>query len=99
MPFIIPFIPLIAAGVGGALGVAAAKSQGGTQQQGLKDQNAIAQQEMQDKQKIFEQLQPFFSQYLQQGSPFLQNIQSASAGTTAQNYNNAAGQFREQMGQ
>jgi hypothetical protein len=99
MPFIIPFIPLIAAGVGAAAGIKTAAGQQKTQQQGLQDQNAIAQQEMQDKQQIFKQLTDFFSPYLKSGSPFLQNIQSAAAGQNSQQFNNAAGQIREQVGQ
>lgn len=99
MPFIVPFIPLIAAGIGSAVGAKTAHDQQGIQEQGLKDQNAIAQQEMQDKQKIFQQLTDFFSPYLKSGSPYLQNIQSAAAGQESQQANNAAGQFREQVGQ
>lgn len=59
----------------------------------------IATQELRDKQQIFNQLQPFYSPYLQQGSPYLQNIQRAGAEQNAQQQNNAAGQLRQTMNQ
>jgi hypothetical protein len=84
-----------AAGVGGVVEGAQA---GGRQQKALSIQEQIAQQEEADRQKVFNQLQPFFSQYLQAGSPFLNLIQSAAAGTEAQGANNAAGQIRQTVG-
>jgi hypothetical protein len=89
----------IAAVASSVAGVAEQHSQQKTQQQGLQDQNAIAQQEMQDKQKAFDQAESFYTPYTQSGSPFLQNIQAAGAAQSAQQGNNAAGQFREQVGQ
>lgn len=96
---VIPFIPLIAAGVGSAVGGVEASKQQGIQNKALNSENAIAGQELADRQQIFKQLVSFLSPYLQQGSPFLQNIQSAAAGQNAQQFNNAAGQFRQQIGQ
>lgn len=57
----------------------------------------IANQELANKQQIFQQLAPFYSQYLQQGSPFLQNIQRAGAEQNAQQFSNAAGNLRQTM--
>lgn len=99
MPFLIPLIPLIAAGVGTTAGVIEANKQQGIQNKALNNQNAIAQQEMQDKQQVFKQLVDFLTPYLGEGSPFLKNIQAAAAGQNAQQFNNAAGQFRQQIGQ
>jgi hypothetical protein len=63
-------------------------------------------QELAQMQKMFPQfmadataLQNFYSPYMQQGSPFLKNIQAASAGQNAQQYNNAAGTLRGQLQQ
>jgi hypothetical protein len=89
---------LIAAGSAIAGAVEAAKS-GGRQQKALTQQEQIAQQEMADKQQVFNQEEAFYTPYTKSGSPFLQNIQAAAAGQNAQQGNNAAGQFREQMGQ
>jgi hypothetical protein len=89
----------IAAVASSVAGVAEQHSQQGTQQKALQDQNAIAQQEMADKQKVFNEDQAFYTPYTQSGSPFLQNIQSSAAGQNAQQGNNAAGTFRQQMGQ
>jgi hypothetical protein len=80
----------------GIAGVASQSKEQGLQQTGLNDQNQIASQEATDKQQIFNQLSSFYSPYLQSGSPYLQNIQSAASGQNAQQFNNAAGQFREQ---
>lgn len=87
---------LIAAGTGVAGAVEGAQA-GNRQQKALSEQDQIAQQEMQDKQQIFSQLAPFFSQYLQQGNPFLQQIQRAGAEQNAQQFNNAAGNLRQTM--
>lgn len=87
-------IPAITGGIGAAESIKA----GGRQQKALTQQEQIAQQEMQDKQQIFKQLTDFFTPYLKEGSPFLEKIQSAAAGQNAQETNNAAGQFREEMG-
>jgi hypothetical protein len=92
MPFLVPI-------VGAILGISSQNKQQKLQQQGLTAQEQIANQEMTDKQQIFKQLTDFFTPYTQSGSPFLQNIQSAAAGQNAQQGNNAAGAFRQQMGQ
>lgn len=89
----------VAALAAGAAGTAASFKEQGTQQNALKDQNQIAQQEMQDKQQVFNQDEAFYTPYTQNGSPYLQNIQSAAAGQNAQQTNNAAGLFRQTMGQ
>lgn len=78
-------------------GIGTAIENSGTASQGAQTNDQIAQQELANKQKIFQQLQPFFAQYLQQGSPFLQNIQAAAAGQNAQQYSNAAGNLRQTM--
>lgn len=93
---------IAAAGVGAGTAIknSATASRAANANIGAEQLNAqIAQQELADKQKIFEQLQPFFSQYLQQGSPYLQNIQRAGAEQNAQQFSNAAGQLRQTMGQ
>jgi hypothetical protein len=95
MPVILPII----AGVAAIAGISSQNKQQKLQQQGLSEQDQIANQEMQDKQQIFKQLTDFFTPYTQSGSPFLQNIQSQAAGANAQQGNNAAGTFRQQMGQ
>jgi hypothetical protein len=89
---------LIAAGAAIAGAVEASKA-GGRQQKALTQQEQIAQQEMADKQKAFDQAEAFYTPYTKSGSPFLQNIQAAAAAQNAQQGNNAAGQFREQIGQ
>lgn len=100
MPFLVPLIPAIVglasagAGIGGVIEGAQA---GNRQQKALTQQEQIAQQEMGDKQKIFDLLQPFFQQYLGAGSPFLAQMQRASAEQNAQSFNNAAGQVRNTM--
>jgi len=91
-------IPAVIAGSGVA-GVVEGAQAGGRQQQALTEQEQIAQQEQQDKQQVFNQAEAFYTPYTQSGSPFLQNIQSAAAGQGAQQGNNAAGLFRQQMGQ
>jgi hypothetical protein len=93
MPVILPII----AGASAIAGIVSQSKQQGLQQQGLSEQEQIANQEMANKQQIFNQLSSFFTPYLSSGSPFLANIQSANAGQSAQQGNNAAGQFREQM--
>lgn len=93
-----PVIPIIAA-VSGVLGAVSSMKGQGAQNKALSIQEQIAQQEQTDKQKVFEQLVPFFTKYLGAGSPFLQNIQSQAAGENAQQTNDAAGTFREEMSQ
>jgi hypothetical protein len=87
---------ITAAGSGIAGTVLAGKGQS-QQNKALSIEEQIAQQQMGDKQKIFDQLQPFFSQYMQQGSPFLGQQQRAGAEQNAQQFSNAAGQVRGQM--
>src|SRR5579864_3314104 len=92
--------PLIAAIAGtAASGVGMAESIGASCQASAGQQANIdiAQQELARKNQIFQQLQPFFSQYLQQGSPYLQNIQRAGAEQNAQQFGNAAGNLRQTM--
>jgi hypothetical protein len=92
----------IAAAASAASGVAGAvegAQAGGRQQKALTIQEQIAQQEAADKQQVFNQAESFYTPYTQSGSPFLQNIQAAAAGQGAQQGNNAAGTFRQQMGQ
>jgi len=97
MPFLLPFIPAIIAGAAGTAGAVEAGKTGGAQRKALNIQDQIAQQELADKQKIFDQLVPFFTQYMGQGSPFLQQIQRASAEQNAQQFNNAAGTMRNEV--
>lgn len=97
MPFLIPLIPAIVGAAGAGIGAVESIKSGNAQQHALNQQTNIAQQEEARKQAIYDQLQPFFSQYLKQGSPFLGQQQTASAQQTAQQYGNAAGQFRNQM--
>jgi len=65
---------------------------------GAQTNQDIANQELQKKSQVFNQLSPFYQQYEQQGSPYLQNIQRAGAEQNAQQFSNAAGQLRGQMG-
>jgi hypothetical protein len=81
----------------GAAGVGESVSASGQAQDAANTNIQISQQELARKQQIFGQLQPFFSQYLQQGSPFLQNIQRAGAEQNAQQFGNAAGRVRNQI--
>ena len=97
MPFASTAIALASIAAAGT-GVGEAVSNSGRATQGADTNNQIAQQELANKQQIFGQLQPFFSQYLDKGSPFLQNIQRAGAEQNAQQFGNAAGQVRSQMG-
>jgi hypothetical protein len=78
----------------GIAGVVEGAQAGGRQQKALTQQEAIAQQEATDKQQAFKQLTDFFTPYLQQGSPFLANIQRAAAESNATQANNAAGAVR-----
>lgn len=94
MPFIIPIIA-VGAAIAGAVTQA---KQEKLQQSGLKDQEGIAGQEAADKQQVFNQEEAFYTPYTKDGSPYLQNIQSAAAGQNAQQTNNAAGMFRQVMG-
>jgi len=87
-------LPALIAGAGTVGGLVEGAQAGNRQQKALTEQEQIAQQEMADKQQIFKQLVPFFSQYLGAGSPFLSQIQRASAETTATGANNAAGMVR-----
>ena len=91
----------IAAAASAASGVAGAvegAQAGGRQQKALTIQEQIAQQEAADKQKAFQQAEDFYTPYTKSGSPFLQNIQAASAGQNAKAANDAAGTFRSEMG-
>jgi hypothetical protein len=98
-----PFAPILAAlpaiiGAGaGVAGAVEAGKTGGAQRKALNIQDQIAQQQLADKQKVFDQLLPFFQQYMGQGSPFLSQIQRASAEQNAQQFNNAAGTMRNQV--
>lgn len=88
-----------AASVGtGVAGVVEGKQAGDRQQKALTIQEQIAQQEAGDKQQIFKQLSDFFTPYLSSGSPFLSNIQRVAGETNATGANNAAGNFRSEMG-
>lgn len=84
----------IAGSVGGVVEGAQA---GGRQQKALSIQEQIAQQEQADKQQAFKQLIDFFTPYLKEGSPFLQQIQRAAAETNATGANSAAGQVRNSV--
>lgn len=100
MPFLIPLLPIIAgigSVAGAGVGAAEAIQSGGAQRKAISQQEQIAQQEMADRQKIFDQLQPFFQQYLGPGSPFLSQMQRASAEQNAKQFSNAAGQLRNTM--
>jgi len=102
MPVISTIIGLGIAAASAGSGIAGAVSAHGSEQaqkKALSQQEQIAQQEMTDKQAIFKQLSDFFTPYLKTGSPYLEKTQAATAGQEAQQGNNAAGQFREQMNQ
>lgn len=79
-------------------GIGEAVNASGQASAGAQTNNQIAQQELANKQQVFQQLDPFYSQYLKSGSPYLQNIQRAGAEQNAQQFSNAAGQLRGQMG-
>jgi hypothetical protein len=97
MPFLIPFLPVIIGGISAGLGIDQAVQGSGQASAGAQANVDIAQKELADKQKVFDQIFPFFQQYLGKGSPFLSDIQSQTASTNAQGYNNAAGQVRQTM--
>lgn len=97
MPFILPFLPAIIAGVAGTAGAIQGSKVAGSQTKALNIQDQIAQQEQADKQKAYDQLMQFFNQYLGKGSPFLAQQQRASAEQNAQQFNNAAGTLRNQV--
>jgi hypothetical protein len=99
MPILSTIIGLAIPAIAGTIGAVQSGQAGNRQQKALTQQEQIAQQEMADKQKAFDQAESFYTPYTQSGSPFLQNIQSAAAGQGAQQGNNAAGMFRQQMGQ
>jgi hypothetical protein len=99
MPILSTIIGLAIPAITGTLGAVESAKAGNRQQKALTQQEQIAQQEMADKQKVFDQAEAFYTPYTKSGSPFLQNIQAAAAAQNAQQGNNAAGQFREQMGQ
>lgn len=94
---ILAVLPAIIGAAGAGIGAVESIKSGNAQQTALKDQNQIAAQEEARRQDIYKQLQPFFSKYLSDGSPFLGQQQTASAEQTAQQYGNEAGQFRNQM--
>lgn len=94
-----PIIGAVASAGAAATGIGQAISGSHQAAKGQQANIDIAEQELARKQQIFQQLQPFFSQYLQAGSPFLQNIQRAGAEQNAQQFGNAAGQLRGQMQQ
>jgi hypothetical protein len=92
-------IAAVAASTAGSVGgVIEGAQAGGRQQKALTEQEQIAQQEMADKQKIYDQLSQFFTPYLSSGSPFLSQIQRASAEQTQKGANDAAGRIRESVG-
>lgn len=100
MPWIIPVIGAIAGAVGIGTSIknsATASNAAGIQNQVAQSQEQINAQRMADQQKVFDQVFPFFSKYLDKGSPFLSNIQSQTASQNAQQYNNAAGNVRQTM--
>jgi hypothetical protein len=95
-----PVLSTIAAIAGiGAAGVGSyeAVNSGGAQQDAINSQLDIAKQEEARKQSVYNQLQPFYSQYTKEGSPFLAQQQRASAEQNATQFNNAAGQVRNTM--
>lgn len=96
MPFLSTALAIGGIAAAGA-GVGESVSASGAAQDAAGANTDIARQELQDKQKIFNQLQPFYSPYLEQGSPYLQNIQRAGAEQNAQQGSQAAGQLRQGM--
>ena len=103
MPFLAPLIPLIGAGAAIA-GVTEGAQQTSDINKATNQNLDVQQQQMQEnakrfqeQQALYNQLFPFFQQYMQQGSPFLSQIQRAGAEQNAQQFNNAAGQLRNQM--
>ena len=89
---------LAVAGIAAAgAGVGESVSNSGQASSSAQANQNIANQELADKQKVFQQLDPFYSQYLDKGSPYLQNIQRAGAEQNAQQFSNSAGQLRGQM--
>jgi hypothetical protein len=91
------FLADIGTAIASLFGISSQNKQEKTQQQALQDQNKIAQQEMADKQKTYDAANSFYAPYTKEGSPFLDKIQSSSAGRTAEDTNNAAGTFRSEM--
>ena len=78
----------------------------GSKSNPAKAQNQLFQQEAQqgaqDQPQFLaneDALSSFFQKYMQSGSPFLKNIQAASAGQNAKQYSDAAGQVRGQLQQ
>lgn len=101
-----PFGGLLTAGILGGGSLLGGLFGGGSAQTNNKTETALLQQELSQMQQMFpqfmsqlNQLQGFYSPYMQNGSPFLGQIQRAGAEQNAQQYNNMAGQFRQQMGQ
>jgi hypothetical protein len=92
---------LIGAGgslLGGIFGGGANKRLSNTEADALKQQQQQQAIEFAQMQELFQKLAPFFSSYMQSGSPFLSQIQRAGAEQTAQGANNAAGQIRQVLG-
>lgn len=94
---VLAVLPAIIGAAGAGIGAVESIKSGNAQQHALNQQTDIAQQEEARKQEIYKQLQPFFSQYLGSGSPFLAQQQRASAEQNATQFNNAAGQVRNTM--
>jgi hypothetical protein len=98
MPFLLPALPAIIGGIGATTGLISSVSQGNRQNKAIQSQLDIAKAEEARRQAIYDKLVPFFSSYLQSGSPFLSQIQRAGAEQTATGANNAAGQIRQTLG-
>jgi hypothetical protein len=97
MPFTAAIIGAVTSVAGAGLGVATSAQNSGQASAGAQTNQNIANQELANKQQVFQQLDPFYSQYMQNGSPYLQNIQRAGAEQNAQQFSNSAGQLRGQM--
>jgi hypothetical protein len=97
MPFLTALLGLGIAAAGAGVGGYEQNKSANAQQQGLSDQNSIAQQELAGKQQAFNQEESFYSPYLKSGSPFLANMQTASAQQNQNQFGQAAGQLRNTM--
>lgn len=104
MPFIVPFIPAIAAAAGGiASGVGAIK-QGNAASKIANVDKALGQQELSQRDqeftnmiKLFGQLDPFYAKYMSSGSPILTDVQRGSREELSREYAGRRGQALGQV--
>src|SRR5216684_1884062 len=103
MPFLLPFIPLIAAGASTAGSIAGAV--GGSNASKTSDaQTALTQQTTQENaqefsqmEQLFQTLTPFFEQYMGKGSPILNQVQAGAAQDTQHQFDAASAETRQKV--